>query len=402
MLSLVNRDVHLVVKVEAKELTINGLAEWMFAQTAKVVERLLSQVVTAMQEEALARVCAEGAELVCRSCGVVHQGAEGWSRRGSRPRQIKTSRGEITLPLLQVTCQGCGKTRTPFDEALGLERRQRTTTELRRKAVEQVYGQSYRAAAQAVEACMGVGLAPSTLHRYVQASASAVELRPDPSARIVLADGTKVRAGKRTELEDLRMAFQLSGRSGTPTRPQAHLRLLGLGVGLRTWAQVLPGDTGTTLVVTDAEAALESHVRARYPNARHQYCEWHLPYSLRYTLLEEGARAAVYKPLCDELAKILWGKMPRRERRRRYEEFVEQRLSAYPKGQQKLRRALPHILFPRASAETTTSLIERQMREVDRRVWIGVRWSPTGLRNLLLLKLARRHNPDDYARVWLN
>ena len=402
MLSLVNRDVHLVVKVETEELTINGLAEWVFARTAELVEQLLSRVVTAMQTEALARVRAETEEMVCRSCGVVHQGAEGWSRRGMRVRQIKTSRGEITLPLLQVTCLACGNTRTPFDEALGLEPRQRSTTELRRKAVEQVYGQSYRAAAEAVRDCMGVRLAPSTVHRYVQRSAAAVELRPDPSSQIIVADGTKARAGTRTELEDLRMAFQLSGRSGTPTRPQAHLRLVGLGVGLGTWAQVLPGDTRTTLVVTDAEAALESHIRTRYPNARHQYCEWHLPYSLRYTLLEDGVRVAERKPLCDELAKILWGKMPRRQRRKRYMEFVEQRLSAYPKSQNKLRRALPHILFPRASAETTTSLIERQMREVDRRAWIGVRWSPSGLRNLLLLKLARRHNPDDYARVWMN
>jgi hypothetical protein len=40
------------------------------------------------------------------------------------------------------------------------------------------------------------------------------------------------------------------------------------------------------------------------------------------------------------------------------------------------------------------------MREVDRRVLVGVRWSIRGVRNLMLLSLARRHNPADYARVW--
>jgi hypothetical protein len=39
------------------------------------------------------------------------------------------------------------------------------------------------------------------------------------------------------------------------------------------------------------------------------------------------------------------------------------------------------------------------MREVNRRTDVGVCWSVTGVWNLLTLKLERRHNPDDYARV---
>jgi hypothetical protein len=45
-------------------------------------------------------------------------------------------------------------------------------------------------------------------------------------------------------------------------------------------------------------------------------------------------------------------------------------------------------------------LIERQMRESDRRIWIGVRWSIQGARNLLLLCMTWKYNPDDYERVW--
>jgi hypothetical protein len=45
-------------------------------------------------------------------------------------------------------------------------------------------------------------------------------------------------------------------------------------------------------------------------------------------------------------------------------------------------------------------VIERQMREVDRRAWIGMRWSEAGLSNLLTLSFAKTHNPDDYERLW--
>jgi len=280
-----------------------------------------------------------------------------------------------------------------------VQARQQITTELKRTAVERVYETSYHRSARAIRDCMGVSLSASTLHRYVQASGARVELTPDPTSEAVLADGTKVRAGERVELEDLRMAFQVTGRSRRGKRRQAHLRLLGIGVGLGTWPLVLRATEQTKLVVTDAEASLEAHVRDRYPNARHQFCEWHVGHSLDYSLMEDRVPVKQRKELRRELASILWRKASTQRKRALYERFIE-KLSFSPTSQKQLRRATSHILFEKPSAERTTSLIERQMREVDRRVWIGVRWSIRGVRNLLLLSMARRHNADDYERVW--
>lgn len=314
-------------------------------------------------------------------------------------RTVKASSGELEFPLLQVTCADCEKTRAPFAEALGIELRQQVTTELKRTAVERVYETSYHRSARAIRDCMGVSLSPSTLHRYVQASAAKVELTADPASEVVLADGTKVRAGERVELEDLRMAFQVTGRSEEGGRRRAHLRLLGIGVGLGTWPQVLRGSEQVRLVVTDAEASLEAHVRDRYPNARHQFCEWHVGHSLDYSLMQDRVPVKRRKELRRELSSILWRKAGAQRKRALYQRFIK-KLSFSPTSQKQLRRAAPHILFQTPSAERTTSLIERQMREVDRRVWIGVRWSMRGVRNLLLLSMARCHNADDYARAW--
>lgn len=406
MLLSVNTSVHLDVKVQLEALTINSVAEWVFERRAELTRMLLEPLVALAQKEWLDRVAAGTAELVCTGCGVIHQGSKSWLRRGWRSRTVKTSSGEIEIALVQVTCRDCGKTRAPCMDALGMEPRRRATRELTRKLVERVYDTSYHKSVRAARDCMGVRVSASTLHRLVQESAGRLELTPDAECEVVIADGTPVRAGERmrsgtrVEHEEMRLAFQLIGRSDQETeRPKAHLRLIGLGVGLRTWPVVLPGDPQTRLVVTDAEPALVAHVRDLYPQARHQMCEWHIAHTIDWPLRKDGVGLKQRRRLQDELHSIIWGKRSQAEKRALYDAFIE-RLSCSPSAQYQLRQASSRILYDEPSSETTTSLIERQMREVGRRAEVGVRWSPPGIRNLMLLLLCRTHNAADYARVW--
>jgi hypothetical protein len=405
MLLSVNTVVHLEVKVELTGVTINGLAEWAFSKREELTQMLLGPLVEAAQEHWLSEVARSAPEVVCTACGVVHRGTEGWQRRGSRMRSVKTSSGEIECALLQVTCRDCGKTRAPCMEALGLEPRRQVTPELTRKLVERVYDTSYHKSVRTARACMGVSVSASTLHRFVQERAGRVKLTPIEASETIIADGTPVRAGERlrkgerVEHEDLRLAFQVLGRSEEGGRPKAHLRLIGIGVGTKTWPEVLPGDDRTKLVVTDGEPALQPHVRARYPQARHQLCEWHLPHTLDWPLRKDGVRVQERRRIQEALKSILWGKRPPAKSRALYDKLIA-RLSFSRSAQHQLRQAAPYVLYDEPSAERTTSLIERQMREVDRRVLVGVRWSVRGVRNLMLLSLARTHNADDYVRAW--
>lgn len=87
------------------------------------------------------------------------------------------------------------------------------------------------------------------------------------------------------------------------------------------------------------------------------------------------------------------------DRRIAYTAFCAE-LAPYRQAHTMLSDALPNVLFAPPSAERTTSVIEREMREINRRTDVGVRWSVTGVANLLRLRQARRINKDDFERVW--
>lgn len=397
MLSRVNQSVHLQIKVELPAEGVNRVISHLVAQRGAILQQVVAQVVEQLQAHWLEEVERAEAELICCGCGVVHAGRTGWVRRGRRIRVLQTLAGSLVLPLVQMTCRACGRTRAPYAETLGLVTRERYAAELRRTLIERVYEMSYSRSTRLARELWGVRLSASTLHGFVQSAGRGVELTPRRGPALLLADGTKVRAGDRAAQEDLRLAFQLLGRSREGGRTRADLRLVGLAAGLGSWPAVLRRDCGAEVVVTDAEASLPAQVRACYPQARHQWCEWHVGYTLGWSLYEDQVPRKERKHLQDELKGILWGKQRQRSKQRRYTRFLK-RLPL--RSRKQLERARSYILFDVPSGERTTSLVERQMREINRRVNVGARWSLRGVENLMRLSMAQRHNPEDYHRLW--
>lgn len=397
MLSSVNRSVHLEVKLELGELEINGLFSALIAQREAILQQVIDQVLVWVQSAYLERVRRAEVELVCTSCGLIHCGEEGWVRRGWRRRSQHSCGGKMELPLAQVSCRACGKTRAPLAEALGLEALSRYTLELKRKLVERVYETSYARSARMGWECLGVPISTSTLHGYVQAMGAQVQLTAAPECEVLLADGTKVPAGGRADQEELRMAFQYLGSRAEGGRKRAALRLVGFAVGRTTWPEVLRPELSPSLVVTDAEPALVAQVRDSYPQARHQWCEWHVVYTLDWSLIEDKVAVQERRRLQKRLSRIFFSRRSPQTKRQLYARLLAE-LPA--RAQRQLKRAQPYVLFEEPSAVCTTSVVERQMREVNRRVDVGARWSVPGVRNLMLLSMTRQHNPDDYQHLW--
>lgn len=393
----VETELHLRLKVEASAVRVNDLAAWLFSARAGFAQMVMAQLLWRVQEQHLRKVFRGEAELFCKRCGVVHESPADLSRRGSRRRKVRTSVGLIRFRLRQVTCLLCRRTWSPYAQLLGLRPRQRITDELEKRLVDWVLELSYAKTSRLGREWLGETLSPSGLHAAVQRRGPAATFTEAEPFEVLVADGTHVRAGTRPRGEPLRVAFQIQGRRRRNGRPVVRKRVVGVDIGRGSFGTALATRRSPKLVVTDAESGLKQLVRSYFPRARHQLCSWHLGYTLDILLRRDGMR---FKDRCrqvQELTSILWANG--RGDRQRYEAFAR-RLSGYRQTSTLLENSRDMVLFDPPSAERTTSIAEREMREINRRSDVGVRWSIPGAANLLALRLAHRHNRDEYERIW--
>lgn len=385
-------------KIDSFSFSINDLLSLLPEVGRSCGLEYARKVLEAVQEQFIQQVLNGVAELVCERCGVVHTGGGTLLRRGSRQRVLKTSSGVLVFALKQLTCRDCRRTWSPFAALLGLLPRQRVAEELERKLVECVTELPYRKTCRLGEAWLGASLSPRTLHRCVQQRGEQVRFTPAAPTRAVEADGTKVPAGWSERGTEVRFSFQILGRHEEHGRTAVEKRIAGWGIGPGSWHDALPAGIATEVIVTDREKGLPELLAERHPEVRHQHCEWHLGHTLGHLIYLDGVKVKQRKAYVARLARIVWGRRMRR-RRAAYVAFAA-RLGHCPKAYTMLRDALPNVLFDVPSCERTTSVIEREMREINRRTDVGVRWSVRGVANMLRLRQARRINPDDFERVW--
>jgi hypothetical protein len=386
------------IKVTLPRVSINDLAASLPELGRALARDIGAQILSELQAHCLAEVQAGMRELVCTRCGVVHRGAGTLSRRGSRSRRLKTSSGVLVFALLQVTCRDCRRTWCPFDSWLGLAPRQRVCEELERKLVECVTDLSYAKSCALGSAWLGASISPRKLHAAVQKRGAAVEFTPAPTCAVVLGDGTKVPAGTNPRGCDVWFSLQLLGREEVNGRTRVSKRISGWAMGPSAWKEALPrGGTGTELILTDRESGVPEFLQSEHPEVRHGLCEWHVSRALSQRLWYDKVALKLKKSLVAQLSAILSGPLEKREEA--YGAFTAS-LSYAPKAQAMLRSSAPHILYDTAQPERTTSVIEREMREINRRADVGVRWSVPGIDHLLRLRHSKRINPDDFERVW--
>lgn len=386
---------HLHLKLNGEELTVNGLVGVL----DELEGQLFGALVDAIQRDRLeATRSGDAPPIRCPRC----ESAE-WVKRGSRPRQLKTTRGTFRFQLRQITCKACERTWSPLVEGLGLEAYQRVTEELRESLVGLVTELSYRKTSRWGEQMLGTTLAPMTLWREVQKRGRQVEFTFDPDdVERIEVDGTKVPAGPRKRGEPLNLAFSIEGRRWGRGRWRRRKRLVGMGLGSGSWKRALPPELSPELVVSDGGTDVVPAVRRRLPDARLQRCEWHLVHSLDYQLWKDGRKKPERDRRADELHALLFEPLEEEagNRRARIRLWSHEHFEADTNGRRFLHEAVDHVCYPRPSTLRTTSHAERAMRELNRRTDVGAPWSVPGIDHLLRLRLARRYNPDDYHRIW--
>jgi len=269
-----------------------------------------------------------------------------------------------------------------------------------RRLVDWATELSYAKSSRLGEECLGATASPRRIHQEVQERGENVEFTEHTEhgpVETLVADGTKVPAGGKERGEDVSLAFQIRGRRLENRRPVVDKRVVGFGIGWGHWQETLATTHEPELLVTDGETGVAELAEWYFPGTRHQRCEWHLSYGLGHALGKDGLSVEERKPLAGKLSGIL--ARGGAKARQQYRKFTDG-LEAYSRAHTLLTNAEPYILYSPPSSERTTSVMEREMREVNRRTDVGARWSIRGISNLLKLRLAKRHNPDDHERVW--
>jgi hypothetical protein len=386
------------MKVELESFRINDLVSGLPDLGQALARSVGSQLLDRVQDLLFERLQVREAEIVCKRCGVLHRAGEGTLlRRGSRPRKLKTSIGVLEFGLHQLTCRDCRRTWSPFAHWLGLKPRQRVSEELQRKLVEWVTEFPYAKTCAIGAEWLGATLTPKTLHRVVQERGAQVCFTPATECAVALADGTKVPAGRSERGCEVRFTLQLLGREKKHGRSRVLKRIAGWSVGPGPWSRAIPAGVASEAIVTDREQGLAELIAKEHPGVFHGICEWHLGHTLDHMLLLDRVKNEERKKRVAELCRVVWGGATLRAKRFR---ALCTALEPCRNAHTMLRHISAYVLAPKRPSERTTSVIEREMREINRRTDVGARWSVSGVDHLLRLRHAKRINPDDFDRVW--
>lgn len=324
-----------------------------------------------------------GNQVFCPSCGVNEHIRKGW-----RPRSLRSSRGRLVLLVLQAKCKCCGRAFRPFTTALGLPYARRCTDELIEKAVSLGVQMPFQRSSDILRKLTAGALSAEGIRQKIAAKAEAIPFRDDVAGKTVLTDSTKVKAGPKERGTPVQMAITAEPGSVIAGRPTIRKELVHLHVG-------------------DAEP-LRDHLRAIRP-ARivHdgdtdfsdcadsvQRCRWHLVHQLKHYLWQDEIpheERGIYQ---SRLKDILFGE--RITAPMMFRAFIKDLESAgCTTSAEHLRNARSEAFTYRVDSNftyATTTPIEREMRELNRRADVGVRWSDKGVENVLKVLFHYRLN----------
>jgi transposase-like protein len=300
---------------------------------------------------------------------------------------------------------------------LDLRPGQRRTEGLSRMAAGLAVEVAYAKAERLLAEIAGQQLSARSIRRDVLAMAPA-DIRPDGPVEvpILLLDGTGERAGPAKGGVELHLAIGLVTRRRAGRRVVVQARLLAATLD-QPWsvmgdllAEVTPG-----LVIVDGEEALSDLAATVWPDVPVQRCLFHLARATSFIArYRDRVDAATAEDLIARLRTLLAKAYRHGDAARARASYRRLIGHARDVGARKAaahlhaaqHEVLTFLYHPEAGRlvfgdkgrpELGTGVIERVMRELNRRTDNGVRWSIEGLRRLLMLKLQHKYHHGPWS-----
>lgn len=328
-------------------------------------------------------------------------------RRGKRSRKIRSSSGIIEFFLYRVTCKSCNSTFCPFGEMLGLEPRIRITKEFDEKILKLASKTSYEKTSKCINMMLDEKISTTTIRNKINTIAKEIDISPlENTYNTILLDGTKVNASVAPRGIDVHLALAPTGTININGRIYNRKQLIGLSVADNTKSikQQLKA-VNCKNIITDGDYQYKKLVEDVYPTANHKRCLWHIPHTLKHLLYLEKLPVEERKALSSYASYILKEK-DFMKAQHLYIDFMYWFKSINMSSiYNYLYNAYNNIFIDEyqwkdCSTLHVTSLIEREMREINRRTDIGCRWSKVGVRNMLKILLIQKYSPHNWEKYF--
>lgn len=308
-------------------------------------------------------------------------------RKGWRKRHLKTSRGSFRLVVLQANCKTCGRTFRPLNDLIGLPFSRRFLDEFIEKGIRTAVDLPFAKASRMIKTLTGCRISAETIRQKIHAKAADLELDNDVSGKTVLVDSTKVKSGKKKRGCPVHLAITVRKGDRLAGRPSIQKKLLHLHVGNSRKLRKRLKTIGAKNLVHDGFEDLAGCA------TNVQRCLWHLVHQLRYYLRQDGVPFGLRSFYQNSLRRILWDSKNGPEKLNSY--VKDLKINGLKQSAKHLSNA-QHETFTWANhlgfVFTTTSPLEREMRELNRRADIGVRWSNKGIESVLKVLFYYRLN----------
>lgn len=391
-----------------------------FARTAPA--ELIGVTVEALIEALVDEVCgpcgmplSDDEQMVapwaCPSCASMR----GFRRRGAQVRQRKlmTLVGIMSITSKMVECRSCVRRFSPLGQLLDLAPRQRRTDALSTATAALAVEVAYAKASRLMAEVGGVAVSARTIRRDM------IDLAPDTigprdsidTVPVLLIDGTGERAGSAKGGVGLHLAIGVVARQTVSGRRTCQVELLAATLA-QPWSALFDLLAGIEpdLIVVDGEEELSVLAAGRFVGVPRQRCLWHLNRALvkllRYT---DRVATSVVNQRCADLELILnnaWIERDLATARDCLDLLADNlELDGAPAAATHLRNARdetftfltnPHagrlVAGHKGRPDVGTGVLERVMREMNRRTDVGVRWSIVGIRALLMTKLQHKYH----------
>ena len=308
-------------------------------------------------------------------------------RKGWRKRHLKTSRGSFKLSVLQTNCKSCGRTFRPLNDLVGLPFSRRFLDEFIEKGIRVAVDLSFAKASRLINILTRSQMSAEAIRQKLHVKAAGLKLDNDVCGKTVLVDSTKVKSGKKKRGSSVHLAITAKKGAKRSGRPSIEKRLLHLHVGGSGKLRKRLKRIGVENLVHDGFENLAGCA------TNVQRCSGHLVHQLKYYLRQDGVPFGSRPFYQNSLKRILW-----------HPDNGPQKLRAYVKELKNngLKQSARHLSNAEHEAFTwvnhsgftymTTSPLEREMRELNRRADVGVRWSDKGIESVLKVLFHYRLN----------